>query len=512
MQLPVNRWWRRLLPSLPAVLAVALLLTLLAQPWRTMMVVSDGDSFLWWRTGDWMIRQQAILRSDVFSHTRYGAPFITKEWLANVIFAAAANAWGLYGLALVAATLIAVSFGLLYRQLLREGNDLLAASAVVLLTVWTACGHWMARPHLFSFLLLLLAHAALRRHARDGRTGRLAVVLAVIALFWVNLHGGFMMLFFLLGAYGAGAALDRDWPRLRALTGVGALCAVASLANPNGWALHRHTLQFLSSEYLTGWVVEFASPDFHAPDACGLLAWLALMFLALAGRRPKLTAAEGIVVLVWTYFALFSRRNTAMLALVTAPIFAPVLSDWLRSHSGAFAARAAVINQGAGSGPVLFAIALLAAVHWPRPIAVDRKQWPVDAVEYVRANPKMFTGNLFNSYVWGSYLLQALPEHRVFIDSREDFYGEDLLREFSDTMALQGQLSVDVQGARFKEQDLRAMMEQRAKWLHTLEKYRIGWTLLPADHPLNQALALLPNWACVCRDDNNTAAIFVKLR
>ena len=321
-----------------------------------------------------------------------------------------------------------------------------------------------------------------------------------------------MMLFFLLGAYCAGAALERDWPRLRALTGIGALCALASLANPNGWALHRHTLQFLSSNYLTGWVVEFASPDFHAPDARGLLAWLALLFLALACRRPKLTAAEGIVVIVWTYFALFSRRNAALLAIVTAPIVAPVLSEWLRPRWGALAARAAAISHGARSGPVLFAVALLAAISWQRPIEIDRKQWPVDAVEFVRANPKMFTGNLFNSYVWGSYLLQAMPEHRVFIDSREDFYGEDLLREFSDTMALQSRGSIDVQGARLKEQDLRTAMEQRAKWLHTLDKYRIGWTLLPAEHPLNQALALLPNWACVCRDDNNTAAIFVKLR
>ena len=63
-------------------------------------------------------------------------------------------------------------------------------------------------------------------------------------------------------------------------------------------------------------------------------------------------------------------------------------------------------------------------------------KWPVEAVDYIKKHPEQFGGNMFNQYVWGGYLLQALPEHRTFVDGRTDFYGEALIRQFDDTSAL----------------------------------------------------------------------------
>ena len=99
---PSSRLRRWLLPSWPVFLGIVLLVTLTANPWRTAMTTSDGDAFLWWRTGNWMIEHQQILRVDPFSHTRGGSEYITKEWLPNLLFAVAGNAGGLYGIALVA--------------------------------------------------------------------------------------------------------------------------------------------------------------------------------------------------------------------------------------------------------------------------------------------------------------------------------------------------------------------------------------------------------------------------
>src|SRR5262249_40201206 len=103
-------------PSLTQWLWLVILLILLAQPWRTMMVSSDGHACMHWAVGEYMLDTGHILRADVFSHTRPGQPIITKEWLSEIIFALAGRMAGLYGLVVIAALLIATSFALLHRN------------------------------------------------------------------------------------------------------------------------------------------------------------------------------------------------------------------------------------------------------------------------------------------------------------------------------------------------------------------------------------------------------------
>jgi hypothetical protein len=126
----------------------------------------------------------------------------------------------------------------------------------------------------------------------------------------------------------------------------------------------------------------------------------------------------------------------------------------------------------------------VAVVAVPRPTEMPAKNWPVAAVEFIRQHPGQFEGNMFNHYVWGGYLAHALPEHRVFVDGRTDFYGESLIRQYNDTSLL------------------------HTNWLQALQQYHVDWTLLPTDNRVNLALALLPEWHCVY--SNDVATIFRK--
>jgi len=486
-----------LMPSLTQWLWLMILLILLAQPWRTMMVASDGDPCLHWRVGEYMLATGHIpIRIDVFSHTRYGQPIVSKEWLSELIFAVAGRLKGLYGLVVVAALLIATTFALLHRQLLRETGNHAVAIFVALLAAWAACTHWLARPHAFSFLFAALWCDALHRFERDASARRLGVVLGVLTLLWVNLHGGYLAGFITLGVYWLGAAIelvlgrtDRvRWlvarQKLQALTGVIVLCGLLSLLNPNGYQLHLLNLQFLHSDYLTNWLAEYASSNFHDIDSRGFLAWLAVTFLTLALVRPRLSPTAGLMLIVWTYLALYAGRNVPLLAIFVAPILATALADasppWVRRLSGRLAETYAVSRGGLFVGVV----AIAAIVAWPHPTEMPAKKWPIAAVGYIRQHPEQFQGNMFNQYVWGGYLLHALPEHRVFVDGRTDFYGESLIRQYDDTSAL------------------------RTNWMQALEQYHVSWTLLPTEQRLNLALALLPGWQCVY--SNEVATIFRK--
>ncbi len=465
------RWW---LPSVSQWLWLLLVWLLLTPAWRTVMVSADGDPCMHWAVGKWMLQHREIMQADVFSYTRSGAPIISTEWLAEVIFALAGRWAGLDGLAIVAAFVIATTFALLHRQLVREGGDLLVATAVTLLAAWAATNHWLARPHAFSFLMILLWHAALRVHERDGNARRLVMWLAVLAVLWVNLHGAFIAGFFVLGAYWLGAFVERDRRKLGQLTLAGVVAGAATLLNPSGWRLHLHNLEFLQSKFFTGYLAEYQSTNFQAASGVGFLIWLSLLFLVLVLNRPRWTAGEIFLLLSWGYFALYAGRNIGLLAILTAPLVTQSIA--LTGVGARLSARLRRLNEATGSWLLMVALGVAAVIFLPPSAKMPPKTWPVPAVEYIRHHPAEFTGNMLNQYMWGGYLMLYLPEHRVFVDGRADFYGEALVKDFQLVTSL------------------------RPGWQTPLEKYHITWTLMPTDHPLNQALALLPGWRQVYTD------------
>jgi hypothetical protein len=491
------RAWHWMVPSMTQWLWVIILFTLLAQPWRTMMVASDGDPCMHWRTGEWMLEHRQILRTDIFSHTRFGQPIITKEWLSEILFATGGRIAGLYGLAVVAALIIATAFSLLHRQLLRETGNHFVALFVTLIAIWAACTHWLARPHVVSFLFAVLWSSALRRYERDAAFGRLGVVLTLLTLLWVNLHGGYLAGFITLGVYWFGSLVETVVARsdtakrtialrkLSALSLVVVSCVAISLVNPNGFKLHLHNLQFVHSSYLTNWLAEYASTDFHGTESRGFLAWLLLTFLTLVYARPRLSPASGILLIVWTYFALYAARNVALLAIFTAPIIASALAEAAPSWAQRLSQRLRETHN-ISRGWVFVGAVTVAIVVPARTTEMPPKDWPVAAVAFIRTHPDAFAGNVFNQYAWGGYLMQYLPEHCVFIDGRTDFYGTELIRTFDMTTRL------------------------GTNWATALDNYNVTWTLMPTDHRLNLALGSSPNWRCIY--SNEVATIYSRER
>jgi hypothetical protein len=134
-----RHWW---LPSLSGAIWLAFFAALMMTNWREVLISADGDPCLHWRIGNWMIEHRAVIHFEDFSHTRPGAELVSKEWLAEVLFALAGNVAGWNGAVLLAAALIATAMWLLHRWLLAEGCELLLATGLVLVLVSTqiSCG------------------------------------------------------------------------------------------------------------------------------------------------------------------------------------------------------------------------------------------------------------------------------------------------------------------------------------------------------------------------------------
>src|SRR5205814_8817890 len=83
--------------------------------------------------------------------------------------------------------------------------NIVVAMGIVALAMLSSGLHWLARPHIFSLLLTVVWYRILDDY-QYKKINRLRF-LPLLMLLWVNLHGGFILGFVLLGVYLAGNAL-----------------------------------------------------------------------------------------------------------------------------------------------------------------------------------------------------------------------------------------------------------------------------------------------------------------
>ena len=103
-----SRWFR---PSLGDCLVIAVLL------WPIVMTVIGADAGLLLdsatgchiRTGDYIIEHASVPHVDPFSFTKNGQVWFAWEWLADLLFARIFGIWGMQGLVVICALLIAAT-------------------------------------------------------------------------------------------------------------------------------------------------------------------------------------------------------------------------------------------------------------------------------------------------------------------------------------------------------------------------------------------------------------------
>src|SRR5579863_6672415 len=205
-----HRWMQWLIPSIADLIFIALL-SLLA--YSALSVRLLGDAGIGWhiRTGQQILATHSVPRVDPFSSTMEGKQWFAWEWLYDVIVGALDAACGLNGPVWFTAIVIGAVFALLLRLLTQRDMDLMVALLFWLLAISASTIHFLARPHVLSWLLAVLSFWILDSTERDcvatrpGRARSRLWLLPLLMLLWVNLHGGFVLEFGLLGIFWLGA-------------------------------------------------------------------------------------------------------------------------------------------------------------------------------------------------------------------------------------------------------------------------------------------------------------------
>jgi hypothetical protein len=457
-------WVRFLLPSAADLIFLALVL-LLSLSGLSSRVLGDGDIGWHIRNGEQMLATHAIPRVDVFSSTMHNQPWYAWEWLYDLAIAGIHGWMGLNGVVVFTAAVIALSLTLTFRMALHRGATLPVDLAMVMLTIGASAIHWLARPHVLSWLLTVVWFCLLDSWEKSigGARDRSLLWLPVLMVFWVNIHGGFLMGFALLGIYLACEVLHCFvWERkpgagkrLKWLGGVTGLSLAASLVNPYGYKLHEHVYEYLSNHWLMNHIDEFKSPNFHGvAEQCflGLLV-IVVVTIAFAPERPRL--AEAGVILFAVCSGLYASRSlpasAILLMLVGAPmlseamaaadksaLLAPGLRRWLvRFDSYGARTRETELRLRGHVWPALAFVLVLSIAasggevgsHQVMDAHFDSQKFPVQAVDLIAAihvNQPIFCPDN-----WGGYLIYRLyPQTRVVVDDRHDLYGSDFFKQY----------------------------------------------------------------------------------
>src|SRR3984885_1721895 len=200
---PTSSALRFLLPSVRDIIFIFLFWSVLAGPLSN-RPLADADIGWHIRTGELILANHALPRTDPFSSTMQGQPWFAWEWLYDILLSVLHRTCGLNGVLWLCALLVAGVFALLLSQLLRRGVGLPLAIILMLLAEAASAIHLFARPHIASWLFSLLWFVVLERweNSEEGRPPRWIVwFFPASMLLWVNLHGGWLLGVALFGIY-----------------------------------------------------------------------------------------------------------------------------------------------------------------------------------------------------------------------------------------------------------------------------------------------------------------------
>ncbi len=437
------------------------------------------------RAGQIILARGDVLRSDPFTFTAAGAPWVDQQWLAQVAFAVVHGAAGWPGLVLLRAVFVGCVVLLLFDSLRRSGLDcrsaaLLVLAAFVLVAPGLALRAQLVAVVLFAATLWLLEVGRRRPAARW--------LLLPLAIVWANVHGSFPL---------AAAAVGVTWltelrvarsqrrsgsivtPSLLAATLLG------TLVNPFGPEVWPYAVGLATSPVVGGLASEWQpTSPMTIPGLLFLVALVGTVILLLRGpARPPWPTLAWLLILA--LLALRAERAVVWWAMAAVVALGPVARGLpLRPSPSTRRSPANALLVG------LLGTACLATLPWwragsptdPGPLLADA---PVDLTDALAGRIAPGT-RAYVTQPWASWVEYALPEVRTFVDSRFEV----------------------VPAAAWD--DYIRIAEAAPDWAARLDRWGVELVIVdPAREPmLAAALRASPDWLLVAEGPSSSGLVF----
>ena len=458
--------------SFPTLLGALLVTTVFAMAGNGL---SDPD--IWWhlRNAEYLFANHQLVRVDMYSFTLAGHPWVNPEWLGEIPFYLAWQAWGLVGIKLVMIVVLEAIFLGLFYLCNKSCRNPKAAAIACYFAVFPAVVNFGPRVILFGYCFLLVLLIVLERFRSRGK-GPLWLLPPLFCL-WANTHGSWLIGLVVFGLIVAAGLVEGRWGRVESrrwsprqfrnlmLTLGGSFAAL--FVNPYGFGLILWSVDFAFRQKLSvEHVQEWTSVNFHDPRGKVALMLIIALILGALLKEFRWQLTELGLVLFGLYAGLTHIRFLFLTAILTAPLLAKFL-DFVPPYRPEIDKH--VLNALLIAGMIAY------MVHgYPTSAQLQEsieKDYPAEILPYLKSNPP--SGPVVNDDLWGGYLGWKDRNFKCFIDSRDDIF--EFTGVFNDYINLVG------------VQDPNAI----------LDKYGIRYVLFPPGEPLTYALRRDPGWKVV---------------
>lgn len=483
----LRRW---IVPDIALILSTITMLYCLSSFNGMQMLFRDSDTGWHIRNGEQVLATGQVPHTEPYSFSKPAQPWFAWEWLADCLMAMAHDWDGMRGVFFLYLTVIGI-VSWLWFQLLWATNTWFLLGAVSTWIMLTTCNiHWLARPHLISWVFLLWAALTAER-APEKLSARNLSIVFLVGILWANIHGSFFLGSAIFLLYGAEKWLKSN-PGWKPLAGYGVATLLASFVNPYGWHVHEHILKYLADKELLSRIGEFQTFNFHVEGAEALVLGMLVVAAGISLNFVQGNFARAILCIVLFTGALRSARGLPMMVLVALPLALSAICrvlETLPQLKGVFQYNLNLRQmessfKGYALMPVILALFIFIGQSplFSKPAGFPEQNFPVKLAPQIEALPA--DARLFSSDKFGGYMIYRFAgKRKVFFDGRSDYYGSDFLQNYL------------------------VLPDAKPGWEEQWKRWNFTHALIPKENSLAVVLPL-KGWRQIGKDE--TAILFEK--
>lgn len=407
-----------------------------------------GPNDFWWhlKIGERIYQTASIPSTSIYSWSLSADhPYTYGAWFAGYLMYLVYKIGGVTLIIFMRNALTVLAFALVSLEAWRRSGSWRIAALVTLFACAMASNNFEVRPQMWAWLPFILFYILLSRYTSGQLKAGWLLLLPLSMVFWVNVHGAFVLGPVILGIFIAGEALriflkqegKLSWKSVGWMGVITALTGAAMLANPKFTGIIGYVYNMMVDQPSQKLVVEWQSPAPNTYAAIFFYLSILLMLGLFAYSRYRPTPTEALLIAGFLWLAWSGVRYVVWYGIVSMPILAATIKEMVKGKPWMVVPPRNILNLAIVA--VLAIPAVLVQPWFIERLPMPEAYWnvvlrdsgvgpmlsvntPIGATEYLKENPG---GRLFNEMGFGSYLIWAVPEQGVFVDTRVELYPYD---------------------------------------------------------------------------------------
>lgn len=398
----------------------------------------------WWhlKIGEYIFTNHTIPTTNMYAWTLPpDQPFFYAAWLAELLLYILYRQGGLPLIIFIRTLLVGVTIWFVATEAHRRSSSWRIAAFLVTLLGLMITNNITVRPQMWAWMPFIIIYILLKRYSEGNLNWRWLLLCPIFMIFWVNVHGSFLLGLIIIGAFFLGEILSKllqqekalNWHQIGWIGGTGIMSGIAVLVNPRFLGIITYTIDLLTDPPSQQLITEWQSPIPQGLPNVTFFISIILFIIMLVYSKYKLTPTEIILFTGLLWLAWSGQRYVIWYGMVTIPILASLINA-LPIKMPNFIPQKNWINLALA---ILIFFPTIAVQPWfVERMPLPNTYWqqvlrgspagplimvptPVAAAEYLKSHPG---GRLFNEMGYGSYLIWAIPEQGVFVDTRVELF------------------------------------------------------------------------------------------